>query len=130
MNPEAVAELYDRLNAVCFGGRLRPVLIRLAPWILSRTDGSRLAGAWDAEAWAIGVDRALLDHPQHLFGTLLHEMTHQACYQANGSDGHGLDFCATGAEAVARLGFGVPAPTLTTATTWPYPTPTHLLKGI
>lgn len=125
----SLAPLYDQLNAVCFGGTLRPCVIRLVPWILSiDTPGERLAGTWDAEGWAIGIDLALLDHPQHLFGTLLHEMVHQGCYQADRSTGHGLNFLAVAAKAVAPL--GIPAPTLATAETWPDPVPRQLLKEI
>ncbi|WP_431905576.1 SprT-like domain-containing protein [Micromonospora carbonacea] len=124
-----MSDTYDRLNALCFGGRLRPVVIRLEPWILSiDTPGLRLAGAWDSDGWSIAIDRALLDHPRLLVGALLHEMVHQACHQAAGVGGHGPFFVAAAALAGGPL--DIPGPTPATASTWPYPIPRQLLKEI
>jgi len=119
-----IAFAYDHLNALCFGNQLRPVTLRLTPWIVNEYD-ERLAGAWVEADWAIAIDRALLDHPQLLFGVLLHEMVHQAVHQAGNPAGHGPFFCAAAARAVAPL--GLPAPTPTTASTWPVPVARELL---
>ncbi|MEV7329569.1 SprT-like domain-containing protein [Micromonospora sp. NPDC093244] len=129
MDPQYLPLVYDRLNAVCFGGRLRPALIRIHPWILSKdSPGARLAGAWDAEGWSVGLDRALLDHPDLLFGVLLHEMVHQDCWQQDRITGHGPLFIAAAAKAAASL--GVQPPTPGTAEMWPEPVPRQLLKEI
>ncbi|MFJ6198844.1 SprT-like domain-containing protein [Micromonospora sp. NPDC092111] len=124
-NLQAVTDTYNGLNALCFGGRLRPCLIRLAPSIVNE-HGQRLAGAWNQEDWSIGIDSALLDYPRLLVGTLLHEMTHQECWQQDRIAGHGPFFVAAASRVAALL--DIPAPTSNTASTWPYPVPRQLLK--
>lgn len=124
-----IAHLYNGLNRVCFRGQLRPVTIRLVPWIVNERD-ERLAGAWVADKPAIALDRALLWYPVLLFGVLLHEMVHQACHERDGVTGHGENFLCTGTSAAVRLrplGVQVPMPTNGDANTWPYPVARHLL---
>lgn len=129
----SLPELYDRLNAVCFGSRLRPVVIRLVPWAISKDDGERLAGAWVADSHSIALDKALLRYSALLFGTLLHEMVHQACYERDGVTDHDGQFLRTATEAVARLsasGVPMPLPTNDDMSMWPYPVARQLLGEI